>query len=60
MPNSPFGPVVEKSGASPFISKTPKEILEAKEVYDVPIIYGTNRNEGCDPVAGFLLTLFKF
>lgn len=59
MPEAPFAPVIEKAGSRPFINKSPKEIADAKEIYDVPAVFGTVSDEGCDPGAGhYLLFLF--
>ena len=55
---APFAPVIEKSTSSgtAFLTKSPKEIFEAKESYDVPAVYGAVSEEGCYPGAGFLLS----
>ncbi|XP_031779585.1 venom carboxylesterase-6-like [Nasonia vitripennis] len=53
MPEAPFTPVIEKADTRPFINKSPKEIANAKEVYDVPAVFGMVSDEGCDPGAGY-------
>ncbi|KAJ8664613.1 hypothetical protein QAD02_006275 [Eretmocerus hayati] len=53
-PFSPFGPVIEKSGMKPFISRSPIEMLESKDVMDVPWITSVTSHEGLYPAADFI------
>ncbi|XP_066589450.1 venom carboxylesterase-6-like [Prorops nasuta] len=53
-PYTPFGPVVEKSGVMPFISRSPVEIINDREVQDVPWITGVVSEEGLYPAAEFV------
>ncbi|XP_044746714.1 venom carboxylesterase-6-like [Coccinella septempunctata] len=58
MPSTPFGPVVEKGGDSPFIADHPYKILKDGKVYDVPWINTNVADEGIFPV-GFFIHLKK-
>ena len=57
---APFAPVIEKPSSSetPFLTKSPKEIFEAKESYDAPALYGAVSHEGCYPIAGLVHKAF--
>ncbi|CAL7947467.1 unnamed protein product [Xylocopa violacea] len=50
-----FGPVIEKHGPNPFISRSPLEIISNGEAYDVPWITGVTSEEGLLPTASFIL-----
>ncbi|XP_044583859.1 venom carboxylesterase-6-like [Cotesia glomerata] len=53
-PMTPFGPVIEKSTAeSPFITKSPVEIINSGETYDAPWITGVVPEEGIYPGGEF-------
>ncbi|CAL7947112.1 unnamed protein product [Xylocopa violacea] len=45
-PATPFGPVVEKNASTPFITRSPFEIISTGAVQDVPWITGTVSEEG--------------
>ena len=52
-PFTPFGPVTERVGdTTPFIDRTPAEIVSSGDVQDVPWITGVVSEEGLYPVAG--------
>ncbi|XP_014203332.1 venom carboxylesterase-6-like [Copidosoma floridanum] len=53
MPEAPFAPVVETSGPRPFIDKSPEDVAEAGELYDVPIVFSIVSEEGCDPGSAY-------
>ncbi|XP_003489627.1 venom carboxylesterase-6-like [Bombus impatiens] len=53
-PASPFGPVVEKQGSSPFINRSPIEIITSGEVQDVPWITGVVGEDGIFQAADFV------
>ncbi|GAB1859689.1 Carboxylic ester hydrolase [Camponotus japonicus] len=54
-PFTPFGPVPEKVGDdTPFIDKTPVEIVNNGDVQDIPWITGATSEEGLYPVAEFI------
>jgi carboxylesterase type B len=54
-PFSPFGPVPEKSSdETPFIDRTPAEIISSGDVQDVPWVTGVTSEEGLYPVAEFI------
>nr|XP_012235013.1 PREDICTED: venom carboxylesterase-6-like [Linepithema humile] len=54
-PFTPFGPVPERVGdATPFIDRTPAEIVSSGDVQDVPWITGVVTEEGLYPVAEFI------
>ena len=59
LPEAPFAPSIEKAGPRPFINKSPEEIMRAKEVYDVPAVFGTVNDEGGEPAAGIHEILFS-
>ncbi|XP_014215342.1 venom carboxylesterase-6-like [Copidosoma floridanum] len=48
-PMAPFAPVVD----GVYVTKSPKEAFEARELYDVPAIYGFTSDEGCYPAAAY-------
>ncbi|XP_076754889.1 carboxylic ester hydrolase-like [Xylocopa sonorina] len=45
-PATPFGPVVEKNSSTPFITRSPYEIISTGAVQDVPWVTGTVSEEG--------------
>ena len=45
-PDCSFGPVVEKGGADPFISKEPAQMLSEGFVQDLPWVTGVTQNDG--------------
>jgi len=51
-PFTPFGPVVEKDSDTPFIDKTPVEIVNNGDVQDLPWVTSVVSQEGLYPVAG--------
>jgi len=52
-PFTPFGPVPERVGdTTPFIDRTPAEIVSSGDVQDIPWITGVVSEEGLYPVAG--------
>ncbi|XP_011171836.1 uncharacterized protein LOC105204452 [Solenopsis invicta] len=54
-PFTPFGPVTEKFGdETPFIDRTPIEIISSGDVQDLPWITGVTSEEGLYPVAEFI------
>ncbi|EFN71637.1 Esterase FE4 [Camponotus floridanus] len=54
-PFTPFGPVPEKVGDdTPFIDKTPVEIVNNGDVQDIPWITGVTSEEGLYPVADLI------
>ncbi|GAB1859691.1 Carboxylic ester hydrolase [Camponotus japonicus] len=54
-PPNPFGPVVEKVGSdTPFIDKTPVEIVNNGDVQDLPWVTSVVSQEGLYPVAEFI------
>ncbi|XP_011259279.2 venom carboxylesterase-6 [Camponotus floridanus] len=54
-PFTPFGPVVEKANNdTPFIDKTPIEIVNNGEVQDLPWVTSVVSEEGLYPVAEFI------
>lgn len=50
-PYSPFGPVQEKAGLEPFLSRHPWEVLEAGDVQDRPWLVSVTSEEGLYPVS---------
>ncbi|GAB1859690.1 Carboxylic ester hydrolase [Camponotus japonicus] len=54
-PPNPFGPVVEKVGSdTPFIDKTPVEIVNNGDVQDLPWVTSVVSQEGLYPIAEFI------
>ncbi|CAB0033832.1 unnamed protein product [Trichogramma brassicae] len=54
MPEAPFAPVVEQTHNDfPFITRAPEELMRAKRINDVPIVFTTVSEEGCDPGAAY-------
>ncbi|KAL2720426.1 venom carboxylesterase-6-like [Vespula squamosa] len=53
-PFTPFGPVVEKHGDSPFIDQSPIDIIQSGNVQDIPWITSSTSEEGLYPVAEFI------
>ncbi|XP_014477484.1 PREDICTED: venom carboxylesterase-6-like [Dinoponera quadriceps] len=53
-PFTPFGPVPEKFGDSPFIDRKPVEIVNSGDVQDIPWITSVVSEEGLYPVAEFI------
>ncbi|XP_023316080.1 venom carboxylesterase-6-like [Trichogramma pretiosum] len=54
MPEAPFAPVVEPSNSDwSFITRAPEELMRAKRINDVPIVFTTVSEEGCDPGAAY-------
>ncbi|KYM93602.1 PREDICTED: venom carboxylesterase-6-like [Cyphomyrmex costatus] len=54
-PFTPFGPVAEKFGdETPFIDRTPIEIINSGDVQDIPWVTGVTSEEGLYPVAEFI------
>lgn len=41
-----FGPRVDVEREFPFLPAKPKILMESKQINSVPVIIGTNRNEG--------------
>ena len=41
-----FGPRVDIERESPFLPAEPIKLMESKQIYPVPVIIGTTRNEG--------------
>jgi carboxylesterase type B len=41
-----FGPRVDVERESPFLPAKPRILMESKQINSVPVIIGTNRNEG--------------
>lgn len=52
---TPFGPVVEKAGDAPFITRSPVEYLSSGDMQDLPWITGVVSEEGLIPIAGKML-----
>ncbi|KAJ8673055.1 hypothetical protein QAD02_004316 [Eretmocerus hayati] len=52
-PEAPWAPVVDKYSPRPFISLSPKEILQQGLSYNAPAVYGSVSQEGCDPFAEY-------
>ncbi|KYQ46763.1 Venom carboxylesterase-6 [Trachymyrmex zeteki] len=54
-PFTPYGPVAEKFGdETPFIDRTPVEIINSGDVQDIPWVTGVTSEEGLYPVAEFI------
>ncbi|XP_077272626.1 venom carboxylesterase-6-like [Temnothorax americanus] len=54
-PFTPFGPVTERFGdETPFIDRTPIEIINSGDVQDLPWVTGVTSEEGLYPVAEFI------
>ncbi|XP_063990615.1 uncharacterized protein LOC135169494 [Diachasmimorpha longicaudata] len=53
-PDVPFGPVVEKNSAEPFIDRSPVEIIASGDAADVPWTSTFVSEEGLFPVAEFI------
>ncbi|XP_011312775.1 venom carboxylesterase-6 [Fopius arisanus] len=53
-PDVPFGPVVEQSSSSPFLDRTPVEIIRSGDAADLPWISTVVSEEGLFPVAEFI------
>ncbi|XP_071576041.1 venom carboxylesterase-6-like isoform X2 [Temnothorax nylanderi] len=54
-PFTPFGPVAERFGdETPFIDRTPIEIINSGDVQDLPWVTGVTSEEGLYPVAEFI------
>ncbi|XP_048270688.1 venom carboxylesterase-6 [Bombus terrestris] len=51
---APFGPVVDKYGPDPFITRSPIDIIVSGEAYDVPWISGVVSEEGLYISAAFV------
>lgn len=59
-PPSPFGPVIEKSGKTPFLPEHPYKIIsDGKLVNDVPWVTSNVKNEGLFAVEGKKLNLYN-
>lgn len=54
-PYVPFGPVVDKYGPNPFITRSPIDIIVSGEAYDAPWISGVVSEEGLFISAGLIL-----
>lgn len=53
LPPTPFGPVIEKGGKTPFLSEHPYKIIsDGKFVNDVPWVTSNVKNEGLFAVEG--------
>jgi len=53
-PYTPFGPVVEKAGKSPFLTQHPWDILKKGEVQPIPWLASVTSEEGLYPVSNFV------
>ena len=51
-----FGPRVDIERESPFLPAEPIKLMESKQIYPVPVIIGTTRNEG----GGMIRSKFEF
>lgn len=53
-PFTPFGPVVEKNSAKPFIDKSPIDVMQRGEAADLPWVTSVVTEEGLYPGAEFI------
>nr|AWW17128.1 carboxylesterase E13 [Subpsaltria yangi]AWW17130.1 carboxylesterase E15 [Subpsaltria yangi] len=53
-PYTPFGPVVEVGGLTPFLSQHPYEILSTGNIQDLPWLASVTAQEGLYPVSNFV------